>query len=552
MLGTEQQQTNNANLHDDNNYATDSDIEDPKYTPSNVLGKKEASQPQPKQPQSDSSNSAPNFSDVFQDKMKLIQEEKELHTKLLRETENEKQKLLTEISSLTEWLKAKDCMIAEFQAMVVSYKQKFLKLDKDNSDCQRENESLVAKLAQCEALLRQQEDQLSKAEEVRRNVLLYKQQLKDMEHSYSEKEKKLLLKCKEKESEMRNEHEEDVSKVKREKELLQQENEKLKHDAVLLKSSMNSLITEHEDKQFKSSVELSKLKRENKKLAEQFEDAQTALSAYEQQVASMKSQTDSALDNMERTNKELTEELYHKDEYIKELQDSLSALSQSVNSLTQEDKQSKLNISNKEQIIAQLKKQLKQYEETIQSKEQSIAELEQANQTAYSNYCDHLSKLAAEKEALSKDNEELRSNLELTTSQYKNLQEKFQAKFSSLNKAYIAESSKHKSKETHYNELIRQLKLKEKQIANENRSLKDMLKTKDRERMNLEHELRSQEMHIHNNNHTSYYHRPTELSCSTGYLNSTYDKIVMNKNILSRNNALKVTAHSDSEYSIAI
>ena len=516
----------NEHLNEDHNYVTDSDIEDPKYVPLNVLYKKDTSQQQQQQQQST------NFTEVLQDKIKLIQQEKQLHTQLLKETEIEKQKLLNEITSLTERITAKDCLIAEFQAHIVSSKQKFAQLDKENTMYKSENISLNEQLAQYKALLKQREDQLSKSEDIKRNIMLYKQQLKDMEHSYNEKEKKLLSKYKEKETEMKNEYEDDVSKAKREKDSLMQENDKLKHDIISLKSNINSLIKENDDKQFAYTTEVAKLKKENKKLIDEVNDAKSELNTVEQQFMVFKTQSNNTIDSLEKTNKELMDELYNKDEYIKELQESLNTLNHNVNALTQQDQQSKFNINNKEQIITQLKKQIKQYEETIASKDQHIITLEQTHQQAYNNYYDEINKLVVDKQKLIKDNDELRSNLEMTTSQYKKLQDTFQTKFTKLNTAYKNESSKNKNKETHYNEIIRQMKRKEKQIANENKNLKDIIKTKDKE-------LRTQEMYVRgsncNNNNSSYIYKTGgvgDYSC----LNSTYDKIVMNKNILSRNN----------------
>ena len=514
----------NEHLNDDNNYVTDSDIEDPKYVPLNVLYKKDTSQQQQQQ-------QSTNFTEVLQDKIKLIQQEKQLHTQLLKETEIEKQKLLNEITSLTERITAKDCLIAEFQAHVVSSKQKFAQLDKENTMYKSENISLNEQLAQYKALLKQREDELSKSEEIKRNIMLYKQQLKDMEHSYNEKEKKLLSKYKEKETEMKNEYEDDVSKAKREKDSLMQENDKLKHDIISLKSNMNNLIKENDDKQFTYTTEVAKLKKENKKLIDEVNDAKSELNAVEQELMLFKTQSNNTINSLEKTNKELIDELYNKDQYIKELQESLNALNNNVNALTQQDQQSKFNINNKEQIITQLKKQIKQYEETITTKDQHILTLEQTHQQTYNNYCDEINKLVVDKQKLTKDNDELRSNLEMTTSQYKKLQDTFQTKFTQLNTAYKNESSKNKNKETHYNEIIRQMKLKEKQIANENKNLKDIIKTKDKE-------LRTQEMYVrgsNNNNNNSYFYKAGGVG-DYNCLNSTYDKIVMNKNILSRNN----------------
>ena len=518
----------NEHLNDDNNYVTDSDIEDPKYVPLNVLYKKDTSQQQQQQSKQQQQQQSTNFTEVLQDKIKLIKQEKQLHTQLLKETEIEKQKLLHEITSLTERITAKDCLIAEFQAHVVSSKQKFVQLDKENTMYKTENISLNEQLSQYKALLKQREDELTKTEDIKRNIMLYKQQLKEMEHSYNEKEKKLLSKYKEKETEMKNEYEDDVSKAKREKDSLMQENDKLKHDIITMKSNINSLIKDNDDKQFAYTTEVAKLKKENKKLIDEVNDAKSEVNTCEQQFMLFKTQSNNTIDSLEKTNKELMDELYNKDEYIKELQESLNALNQNVNALTQQDQQSKFNINNKEQIITQLKKQIKQYEETITAKDQHILTLEQTHQQAYNNYCDEINKLVVDKQKLMKDNDELRTNLEMTTAQYKKLQDTFHTKFTQLNTLYKNESTKNKNKETHYNEIIRQMKLKEKTIANENKNLKDIIKTKDKE-------LRTQEMYVRGNGCNSYLYKAGgvgDYSC----LNSTYDKIVMNKNILSRNN----------------
>ena len=263
---TTPQTTKNENNQDDN-YITDSDIDDPKYTPVNVLYKKE--------PLTNTASnliktpSQSNIAVILQDKMKNIQKEKDNQNRRLQETEIEKQKLFSELSSLNERLKEKENLISDFQSLVHSSKEKFIQLEQNNNTYKKENESLVEKLSQCELKIKSQNELIAQNEEIKKNILLYKQQLKDLENTFKEKEKKLIQKYKEKEKDLKNEYEEDITRIKRDKESLQQENERLKYDIVTFKTKINTLIKEHEDKQFEHSLEVSKLKKENKKLTDQ-------------------------------------------------------------------------------------------------------------------------------------------------------------------------------------------------------------------------------------------------------------------------------------------
>lgn len=530
---TTPQTTKNENNQDDN-YITDSDIDDPKYTPVNVLYKKE-----PSSNVTSNLNKTPsqsNIASILQDKMKNIQKEKENQTKILQDTEIEKQKLYSELSSLNERLKSKENLISEFQTLVHSSKEKFIKLDQENNKYKKENELLIEKLSQCELKIKNQNEILAQNEEIKKNILLYKQQLKDLENTFTEKEKKLTQKYKEKEKDLKNEYEEDITRIKRDKESLQQENERLKYDIVTFKTKINSLTKEQEDKQFEHSLEVSKLKKDNKKLTDQLNEAKNEANEYELQLNSYKNKMNTTINELENKNNDLNNQLYERDEFIKELTNNLNELTQNINSLSQEGEQHKINIENKEQTINELNKKINEYEETIQSKDNDIVSLEQTNQNMYQNYCDHLNQIANEKDQVIKENEELKNNLEMMNSQYKKLQDTFQLKIQNLNNAYLNESSKIKNKENQYNELIKQMKIKEKKILNENKSLKNIIKTKDKEKMDLEHELRNQELYIQAN--TSYFNRPSDISYNGGYLNSTYDKIIMNKAGISRNNTM--------------
>ena len=125
----------NPENSDNETYLTDSDIDDPKYTPLN----------QGNLPPSKVSFLPPNYITAIQEK---IQQEKDLLAKIVQNTENEKQILSTEITSLNDKLKVKESLITEFQTILDSSKEKFTQIENELLSYKKENHSLNEKLSQ--------------------------------------------------------------------------------------------------------------------------------------------------------------------------------------------------------------------------------------------------------------------------------------------------------------------------------------------------------------------------------------------------------------------
>ena len=142
-------------------YLTDSDIDDPKYTPLN----------QSNLPPSNASFLPPNYFTAIQEK---IQQEKDFFARIVQNTENEKQVLSIEVSSLNEKLKAKDYLITEFQIIVDSSKKKFTQIESELLSYKNENHSLNEKLSQYDKKLKSQKELMKQNEEIKSTLLLYK------------------------------------------------------------------------------------------------------------------------------------------------------------------------------------------------------------------------------------------------------------------------------------------------------------------------------------------------------------------------------------------
>lgn len=137
---------NNIMLNEDykeDNYVTDSDIDDPKYMPSgNVLDNKEIDI-QPQQNNLDNLNKSEIF---LKSKVMELQNDANLANQTMKELENQNNMLRTEILKNKEKIQTKAGVNNEFQNLYSVFKQRFEQFEERNNSLQKYIRELEEKL----------------------------------------------------------------------------------------------------------------------------------------------------------------------------------------------------------------------------------------------------------------------------------------------------------------------------------------------------------------------------------------------------------------------
>ena len=222
----------------------DSDIDDPKYRPSpNILlnqnnnlflnndANDDCFQNKYKTLQNNRTNlnNSINKSKVHNyDNIELNQENLSINKSKL-ELENENELLKQELFKKTEALKNKDEIISEFQNLFTDFKTKFEQYESRNNQLKQQVNYLEQQLASKnnEINISSSKKQITDIDPGK-NIFLYKQQINDLEAEFNSKNKKLVEKYKEKENNLKKEKDEEISKISKNLNQANIENDKLK------------------------------------------------------------------------------------------------------------------------------------------------------------------------------------------------------------------------------------------------------------------------------------------------------------------------------------
>ena len=138
----------NPLLNEDNkdeNYATDSDIDDPKYMPS---GNPLDNNPIDIEPKNINNQDNLNKSEILlKSKMMALQNDANLANQTMKELENENNLLRTEILKNKEKIQSKEGLNDEFQKLFSVFKQRFEQFEEKNNSLQKYINELEQKLA---------------------------------------------------------------------------------------------------------------------------------------------------------------------------------------------------------------------------------------------------------------------------------------------------------------------------------------------------------------------------------------------------------------------
>ena len=467
------------------NYNTDSDIDAPKYTPTYTSQNKEInkSQTKPINPEVISRN--------LEDKIKFMRNDNEFKNKAMMEYENKISLLETELLKIKEKLNAKETILAEFQSLTAKSTEK-LKLMQENVDnLKKVNANLVSQIDEYENQLKAEKLKNESMESNSKNIALYQEHINELQNEYTEKETKLAKKYQEKETTLKTEYLNEISKLTKQLEDLRVENEKLKFDISNLKINIDTINSKHEDEEYETKAILNKKDKEIKKLKDQLDEYAKKHSELENTLKEKETVVGTDIEKLRDEIEALTIEINKKNENIYDLEAQVESLHQNLEAAMNDAKHNKEALDNKNTVINQLKNQADELQKEIAARDSELELLEQAKTNENREYNDQMAQVIKEKNDLELYNAELSDNLSQASQKIKELNDFITDKYNSLNQSLFKERSRNDNIEKKYKGAIKNLRMREKSLIEENKQLKELLNEKEQMEYQYQNEINS-------------------------------------------------------------
>ena len=517
-------------------YLTDTDIDDSKYLPkadnfvSPLNSHQNTLQPNLTRQMQDMQ--------ILNDKIRHMKTFQEANDKSIRELQNENNLLKNEVIKLKEALTAKDAIINEFQFFAEKSMDKFKLFEEQNERHVKEKQELINKLAEFEAEIKSKKTLNEELESNMRNIAMLKEHITETENQLAQKETSLNKKYAEREEEIKNEYVNEINKLSKLNEDLHTENEKFKFEISNLKMNTDNLNALIEDKDFDYQTTLTKKEKEIKRLNDEIEELKSTLNENEKQMKDKITFSENEILKLNEDKNAFLEELNAKGDKIYDLETKMKELIHLQDSLTLENKEHLISLSNKDTIINQMKSQIDELHKNISSKENENELLEQDKQKAFQEYNDQLNLTLKEKSEIELENNELRGDLAQAVETIKVLHDFIRDKFNSMQQNLYKETTKKENLQKKYKGLIKQLKMKEKELNDENKSLKTLLNEKDMEKEQMEFHYQSElkNMSLYNNmnmnnNNTSIMMNQSQQQINPHFnMNNTSNAVFSNTN----------------------
>ena len=537
------------------NYLTDSDIDDPKYQP-NALHHSSSLRNQ-------AQSVPPNINrqiqemQILNDKIRHMKTFQEANDKNIRDLQSENNVLKTEIIKLKETLSAKEALINEFQFYVEKSNDKFKQFEEKNELLLQEKQDLINKLSEYESEIKVNKNLNEELSSHERNIVMLKEHISEMENQLIQKESLLTKKFSEREDEIKNELLNEINKLTKQNEDLRTENEKYKYDISMMKINVDNLNSLIDDKDSDYQSTLNKKEKEIKRLTEEINDNKSKYKNIENLMRKKDSIADNEIAKLQEAKESLLEELTQKRDKEYDLESQVKDLMHLQESLTLENQENKITLSNKDVIIEQLKSQIDELHKDITNKENEIELIEQDKQKTYQEYNDHLNTTMKEKNEIENENNALRQDLISANETIKGLHDFIRDKHTTMQQTLYKETMKNDNLQKKYKGVIKQLKIKEKNLYDENKSLKSLLNEKDLEKEQIEYryqnELKNMSLYNNvnnNNNNTSVMMNQSQQQLQYNHnqfnnMNNTSNNVFANTNY-AVNNSVHVMNYNNN------
>ncbi|MCQ2817266.1 MAG: hypothetical protein MJ252_08380 [archaeon] len=456
------------------NYMSDSDVEDPKYSLKNST------------PFNTESSEQKIMNNDFQGKIMNLQKNVDIKNKNIMELENEINLYKIQLVSMREKLASKDNLISQYQSTIQVSKEKINQLTQLAEKLKNENESLMNKNSDLETELKAFKSEESKIKPKDDSSELIHQHIEEIQNSFTQKENKLNKKFKEKEDNIRKDYLNEITKLNKEIETLRTENAKLKFENSDHNVTIEKLNTEFNEKSFEYSANLNKKDKEISKLNEKLKGHLKKCEELENQFDKKNTFNEENLRNLTEEKDTLLSELQDKDKKIYDYEDEIEKLKDQINILNEEISQKNESLTNKDLFNNKLKNQISLLENNITETNNEIEIKKQNNQKELSEQTIAIRNLVQEKNQLLEERNELENSLNIATNKIVELNDIIQDKISFFNSDRYKEKEKNENLQKKLKGIIRELKFKEKSLTDENQRLKSILSDKENEKKQME------------------------------------------------------------------
>lgn len=459
------------------NYLTDSDIDNPKYTPIHTKQTTDIAF-------ITNENVIPTHQRI--NSLKLDQNFKSTATLNananlslnLRDKDNEINLFKTEIFKLQESLHAKNIIIQEFENLMNVTKARFNQFEEVNQSLTLENENLQSQLKDYEGAVTDYKRQLEAIESNQKSIKLYEATLSDMQSDFGEKEAKLEKRYQEREGGIRKECMAEIGQLNKELEEIKIENEKLKYDLSIYKVKSNDLQMQIEDKECEYTIDSNKKTKEIAKLNENIKCLTDQLNQLEHNANQRININENDIILVKDNANSLLIQSNEKNEQISSLEIAIMNHRQEIEMLINEIKETTSQCENKDIIIDQMRNQNDQLYKELSARENEMIEYDKLKQKEINDYSTQLTDLIREKNHIETERAELVDNLTQANAQLRKMNDLITDKYSPLENSLYKQIMKTENMEKKYKSIIKELKMNEKSFRKENKSIRELLQTK--------------------------------------------------------------------------
>ena len=457
---------------------TDSDIDDPKYTPynknqnlnnnnniNNINNNMNYINNIPNNNNEDQNMNSP---------LMYMENNNNLLNKAIHDLEVENSYLKTELDKKDEIIISKESLNKEYQNLLSVFKDKLSQSEQYYKTCKSQIEDLEKQLKEKDKIILDYKKRNNMIENNIKNIPEYTEEIKDIQKKYEEMEKQNQEKYNEKEKKLIKDFMDEINRKTKNNEDLRIENEKLKYDSYNQKAEISGLNNRISEIRYENKDILEKNSREISKLKDQLASMEKELNDKDMQIKNIMVKNDNNLKKLKNENNSLIQKI---NEYsqknkncILELMENKHNIEMMKNDLTQRE----LALKNKDSIIEQLHNQINEMNSEINEKMNDLQIYEENNQREFDDYNNKIQELIQEKNFLEMQNNELSQSLANANNTLREYNDVIINKYKVLEDELYKEKQNNVNLQQKYKDKIETLKIKYNNLKQENNKLKEI------------------------------------------------------------------------------
>ena len=457
---------------------TDSDIDDPKYTPYNKnQNLNNNNNINNINNNLNYINNIPNNNNEGQNMnspLMYMENNNNLLNKAIHDLEVENSYLKTELDKKDEIIISKESLNKEYQNLLSVFKDKLSQSEQYYKTCKSQIEDLEKQLKEKDKIILDYKKRNNMIENNIKNIPEYTEEIKDIQKKYEEMEKQNQEKYNEKEKKLIKDFMDEINRKTKNNEDLRIENEKLKYDSYNQKAEISGLNNKISEIRYENKDILEKNSREISKLKDQLASMEKELNDKDMQIKNIMVKNDNNLKKLKNENNSLIQKI---NEYsqknkncILELMENKHNIEMMKNDLTQRE----LALKNKDSIIEQLHNQINEMNSEINEKMNDLQIYEENNQREFDDYNNKIQELIQEKNFLEMQNNELSQNLANANNTLREYNDVIINKYKVLEDELYKEKQNNLNLQQKYKDKIETLKIKYNNLKQENNKLKEI------------------------------------------------------------------------------